>query len=240
MNRGRSRRAETSATIVLATVALATTLLVPSPARAQSAEDAVVVDPDGLPMTGGSGDTPFSLHLPDGAACPGDSQDGQYRVQSFLVPVTADPATLRYQGLHPETDDGWALYEVNTNTYMNRPTAVATEPGGEGAIINIPSFSFAVFEPGMLPLGRMRIGLACSLFAETERHWEAQIEIVADEDDLAGISWTVVDPPAGAGEGGSSTSVLGGVALAALAGVGATLLIRRRGASGDRRVSAAR
>lgn len=203
-------------------------LVTPSGAAAQEpAGTVVVIDAeDGAPLEAGGSDTAFRVQLPDGAACPGDSEEGQYRVQSFLVPVDADPGALRYEGLHPQTEDGWALYETNTNTFVNRPTDRADEPGGEGRIVNLPPFSFAVFEPGLLPPGRYHLGVACSLFGETELHWSTEVAIDADADEPAGISWTVVDPPAvdGARTGGS-TRIL--IALTAV-GIAGVVLVRRR------------
>jgi hypothetical protein len=217
-------------TLTATAALLAIMLLTAAPGQAQSPGDgeAVVVSAeDGSPITGGGGDTTFSLALPDGAACPGDSEEGEYRVQSFLVPASVDPGGLQYKGLRPQTEGGWALYEVDTTTYMNRPTAKATEPGGEGTIINIPAFSFAVFDPGMIPLGRARIGIACSLYSETERYWATEVEIVADDGDPAGIAWTVIDPPTDAAQGDDSSSAIP-VAIAVAVGTGAVILGRRR------------
>ncbi len=181
----------------------------------------VVVDPEGhRPLRGGGGSTPFTLALPEGAACPGDSVDGNYRVQSFLVPASVDPGEVVYQGLRPQVDGGWALYRADSATYVNQATDLASEPGGEGTIINVPVFSFAVFEPGMLPLGRAHIGLACSLFTRTMRYWSAEIELTADPHDPAGVAWTVFDPPAygdGSGFPVAITAVAGGLLAAMLA-----------------------
>jgi MYXO-CTERM domain-containing protein len=213
----------------------ATALLTGAPqAGAQSPGEVVVVSgADGSPITGGGSDTAFSLRLPDGAACPGDSEQGEYRVQGFLVPASVDPGTLEYKGLRPQTDGGWPLYEVSSITYMNRATDKADEPGGEGTIINIPAFSFAVFEPGMVPLGRAHLGIACSHYGTTERYWATDIEVVSDDADPAGIAWTVVDPPAPADEGSSAPVTMGlaAVALAAAVGVGRR---RRRSAARHR------
>lgn len=207
---------------------------VAGPAPGGPAGEAIVLDADGEPLTGGGGSTPFSLGLPEGAACPGDSANDQYRVQSFLVPADADPATLRflgqrpqYQGQAADSDGGWALYELNTNSFLNRPTDLAPEPGAEGTIINLPSFSFDVFDPGMLPEGRVEVGIACSRFAETERYWSAELELVADPADAAGVAWSVLDPPTRADEAGSGPAVGVGLALAVAASAG-FVLVRRR------------
>lgn len=192
---------------------------------------AVVIDGETAePIAGGSSQTAFSVALPSGAACPGDSLNN-YRVQSFLVPEAVDPGTLIYQGVRPGERDGsaryWALYEVNSNTYMNRPTDIADREGGEGTIINIPSFDYAVFDPGMVPTGRAHLGVACSLFGETVRYWSTLIDVTAEADDPAGIAWTVVDPPAASeSEDGSSGGIVAAVAGAVV--IGGAVVVRRR------------
>lgn len=188
---------------------------------------ATVVDAQSRePISGGDGETAFSIRLPAGAACPGDSLDGNYRVQSFVAPIDSDPSTFVWKGLKPQVDGAWALYQVNTSTYMNAGTDKAPEPGGEGPIINIPSFSFAVFPKGTLTPGRYHIGLGCSLFAETERHWSTEIEIDSDESDVAGIAWRVVDPPAGTGDDGLPIGAIAGGALVALGGIATAAVVR--------------
>jgi hypothetical protein len=63
-----------------------------SAAAAPAAGTAEVVTPQdgtssaGKTLANGSGKTRFSLKLPAGAACSGDSTNGGYRVQSFMVP----------------------------------------------------------------------------------------------------------------------------------------------------------
>ena len=70
----------------------------PRPGKAGSATATIVVggSDDETVARGGSA-TEFSLALPDGAACPGDSATGNWRVQSFLVPAADDPGTFTYE-----------------------------------------------------------------------------------------------------------------------------------------------
>lgn len=200
----------------------------PAGAAEASGEVQIVGAETGRLLSGGGSDTPFTLRLPDGAACPGDSQEGQYRVQSFLVPQAVDPGSLEYKGLRPQAAGGWALYGVDTTTYVNKATAKAASPGGEGTIINEPSLSFAVFKPGMVAPGRYRMGVACSLFAATERFWETQIDVVADDGEPSGFSWRVISaaatPPRSAGQGNSML----GVAVAGAGMVAAVVLVMAR------------
>lgn len=201
-------------------------------ATGERAGDAVIVaGGTGSSTMGGDGQSPFSIRLPDGAACPGDSAESQYRVQSFLAPEAVDPGSLVYKGLRPRADGAWALYETSTRTYMNAATDMASTAGGEGAIINLPSFSFAVFDPGMIAPGRYHIGIACSLWTETERYWSTMIEVTVDDDDAAGIAWTVLEVAGGASgaddTGSSAASPIFVGAIVAVA-VGVGVVVRRR------------
>src|SRR5262245_9642793 len=62
------------------------------------AGDVVVVDAidNSSELTGGGSAVPFTLRLPDGATCPGDSAHDQWRVQSFLIPSTVDMASVKW------------------------------------------------------------------------------------------------------------------------------------------------
>src|SRR5688500_17497792 len=50
---------------------------------------------------GGSA-TKFAIDLPDGASCPGDSKDGEYRVDTYMVPERVDPSSLQFASNGPE------------------------------------------------------------------------------------------------------------------------------------------
>src|SRR5262245_26745517 len=205
----------------------------------KSAGEAIIVEPSDRsePMSGGGSKSAFALRLPDDAACPGDSQDGSYRVQSFLVPASTDLGTLRFFGIKPVAENGWGLFRVNTSSYANELTDVAREPGGPGTIINLPDFTFSVFDPGMVVPGRYHLGLACTLRNETTRFWSTEIDIEEDSDDEpAAIEWTVVNAASGAVDddgdktAGLSAGIVTGLAISG-AGIAAYLYVRRRRAS---------
>src|SRR5687768_17333907 len=69
---------------------------------AENAGPAIVVGvgptglPTGAPLDEGGSATPFTLQLPVGAACTGDSASSDYRVQSYMVPSAVDPNTLTF------------------------------------------------------------------------------------------------------------------------------------------------
>jgi hypothetical protein len=202
-------------------------------AAIQTSGDAVVVAKDfKTPLRGGGSGDLFSLTLPHGASCPGDSVEGNYRVQSFMVPAVNDPGALRYRIVGPVADHGWALFTADTNSWTDQPTQKAAKSGGEGLVVDIPGFTFNVFRPGDLVPGRYHIGIACTLFGATKRFWSTDIGVSSDvRDKPAGIAWTVVNPPAstssGAG-GGRTWLFVGLVGVAALAGGGIVIRGRRR------------
>lgn len=140
----------------------------------------------GTPLTAGDLATPFSLALPPGAGCPGDSTNDGFRVQSFMVRAGIDPGELTFGAAGPlPKGRGDALrqplYEPNTAAYANAATDVAAAPGGPGAIINIPTFSLALLEPGDLPPGGYVVGLACTKgpaeVGQVASYWSATLEL---------------------------------------------------------------
>jgi len=163
-----------------------------SPASAASkAGDAKVIAPGGnasapTPLDHGTTATPFSLQLPAAAACRGDSANESYRVQSYMVPASVDPATLEFGSVGPLPVGTGAkfrepLFDIDTNPYVNAQTAMATHPHGPGPIINIPSFNFAVLKAGDVPTGTYNIGIACTKGAasnsQLDTFWNVQIVV---------------------------------------------------------------
>lgn len=202
-------------------------------AQGQRAGDVVVIDGrNGSEMlTSGGGATPFSLRLPEAAACPGDSANDNYRVQTFIVPAADDPAALTYESQKPAGDGRWALYDVNTTPYAQVLTEVATAPGQPGRITPLSQLSFAVFPPGTFPDGRYRIGVACTQWSGTVQYWDTEIDIVADPsadpaEDPAQLRWAVVGAPAPSGVAGSSLLV--GMTVVGILVAIAVFALRRR------------
>lgn len=190
----------------------------PAHAGGSRAGDAiVVVDPDSDQALGHGGSSDlFSLKLPDGASCPGDSANDGYRIQGFMVPATDDPATLRYKSIQPEGEGRWGLFDEYTTSYAQILTAKQDKPGGPGMIINIPRFTLAVFPPGELEPGRYRLGIACTLYNETIRYWDSEIVVKRDPSDKpAEITWSVVGFIPNQGSAVSTTTKLVLVSLAA-------------------------
>ena len=187
--------------------------------------------------SGGSAEA-FSLRLPTGAACPGDSANDGYRVQSYMVPVAVDPSTLEYDVSGPVPNsfgDGTSfrqpLYDVSTSPFIHAQTTDAATSGAPGFIVNIPSFSYAVYRPGELPPGPYAIGIACTLANRTVRHWGVEVEVAdAPDDEPAGVRWARAGGSGGAaGSGWRNRSAAVATASVAMAAGIALVTTRRRG-----------
>jgi hypothetical protein len=185
------------------------------------------------PRAGGS-DTAFTLTLPEGAACPGDSANDGYRIQSYMVPASVDPAALAYDGNGPTPIDYGTyasfrepLFNLATESYASAQTADAKRPGDPGPIVDIPAFSYGVYSPGDLPPGGYHIGIACTLSTDTVVVWDAEVLLTdAADDDPAQIRWQAVGVADGGSGSGAGVPVAAGLGVA-LAAVAAFVVSRR-------------
>jgi hypothetical protein len=231
----------------LVSVLAGLTVLSATPVAAQSGEMGVATirSRSGEPIDGGGSATEFTIDLPDGAECPGDSFNDDYRVGSYMLPATVDPFEVEWsgEGPHPYGLGDYEsfrqpLYDDLTSGYSSKLLAENDGPGQPGQILDFPAFTMDVFEPGMIPPGRYRIGIVCNYFAEVTTVWNAEIELVTDAQDApAQIRWTVVESqPSARPDSGPSTA-----SIVIVAGVGALLLgglatfIRRKQAATGRR-----
>lgn len=186
-----------------------------SPAwAATKAGDAQVVTPaegtsaGGLPLTGGSAATPFTLQLPSGASCRGDSANDGYRVQTYMVPERIDPATLQFGSVGPvPVGTGTAfrqpLFKTTSDPVVNTQTAAATRTPGPGPIVNIPAMNFSVYREGDIPAGTYNVGVACTKGpaspTQLDTYWNTKLVVTAAPGTAAAaITWTVPSPPAAA------------------------------------------
>lgn len=172
--------------------------------------DLLVVDPMGKALDSGGGLTQFSVELEGEDECPGDSAHDDYRVDSYMVPLEADPTKLDFSGLgpHPPAFREYETYQyplqkTNGSGFAAELTGQATEAGGPGPIRDIPPFDFHVFVPtpgidnweGGVPAGAYRIGLACTFAGRITNLWETTIEVTDDPtDEPVGMRWTVTGP----------------------------------------------
>lgn len=188
-------------------------------------------------LSEGDNTTVFNLRIPDGATCPGDSANDNWRVQSFILPATDDPGATTYDVIRPNGGGPrHAVYSVDTRPYVHVLTEQNPGPGLPGRILATPPLTFAVFPPGTLPDGNYRVGLACTLFRETAVYWDAELVVSSDPQvDPGGMRWQLATASVGdastsavadAAPGTSATWIV--VGLGVLAAAGAALILRRR------------
>ncbi|MSY75935.1 MAG: hypothetical protein F2659_01575, partial [Actinobacteria bacterium] len=178
-------------------------------AAAQNAGNAQILAPSevtlGAPLASGGSATVFALTPPSGASCTGDSTAGGYRVQSYIVPASVDPATLTFgpQGPLPAGTGAnlrQPLFSGAGTPIVNKTTAVASAPGGGGLLTGMPTISFGVFGasgPQIIPAGTYNVGFACTLglasATQLDKYWNAQMTFAVDSADKpSGITWTAV------------------------------------------------
>lgn len=118
-------------------------------------------------LTSGDSATTFTLRVPTGAACPGDSANESYLVQTYMVPASVDPSTLTFDADGPTPAGVGAsfrqpLYDAFGSPAVSMLTAPASPSPGPGPIINIPDFKYSVFAPGDIPAGVYNVGVACT------------------------------------------------------------------------------
>jgi hypothetical protein len=236
-SRRRAGQLVARAGIVLSSVMIGVTAFgmstsgVPSASAATNAGAAVVVTPcDGTPgacqpLAAGDSTTPFTLLLPTGAACTGDSTLGGYNVTSFMVPSSVELDTLEFDpvtGPQPGgvgADFRQPLFDVSTSAYTARLTADAPQPGGPGPVPSLPAFFLDQsigLVAGDIPAGTYEVGIACikgpPSATQLDNYWVAQLEVAEDPGDPVGIAWTAeADPSATTTTGGAgSTSTTAG------------------------------
>ena len=89
-----------------------------------------------------------------------------------------------------------------------------------------------MFEPGDLPAGSYRLGIACTLDNLITRVWDAEIEVRSDAaDSPSRIAWSVVGFQPSDGSGTNTEPIAIGVAAVAIAAI--VLFQRRRSSAGS-------
>jgi hypothetical protein len=186
---------------------------------------------------GGSA-TEFGLRLPDGAACPGDSQNDQWRVDTYIIPITDDPGTLQYDNIGPTGSNRSAVWGTDFTPVMNLFTIPNTVSGQPGVIDRLRPMSFGVFQPNTLPDGNYKIGVSCTYFGRTANYWDTEIVISNTPDDKpAQLTWRHASAPGAdpqPSDAGTPAWVGISIALAAAAAIALAILFRQS----RRRVSA--
>ena len=157
----------------------------------------ILTPPAGAPLAGGGSATAFTMTPPVGAACSGDSATGGYRVQSFMVPSTVDPATLTFDAFGPVPAGSGAAYRQPMFSTLGTPFVNRTTGAGTGSLSSLPAYSFGFLPDAtrtFLPAGVYTIGYACTLGpagpTQLDKYWSTQINILPSATDPLGITWT--------------------------------------------------
>ena len=189
-----------------------------------------IIEPESTsnPMVSGDSNSAFQLVLPEGASCPGDSFHENWRVNSFIIPATDDPGSLRYGIISPDGEGRRSLYTVTTRPFIHMVLGKSDGAGEPGPIVQPEPMTFAVYPAGQFPPGNYRIGLACTEFRETAVFWDAEITLTeASNVQPGGFVWSLVEDslsgaPGQSNSGGSASwfplvagllVVVGGVAM---------------------------
>ena len=188
--------------------------------------DVVIVDANdpSKPLTRGDGNTAFLVRVPQGAVCPGDSFNDQWRIQSFMVPAGDDIGALSYGVIGPEGPQQLALFgaDAAASSFANILTPANAVAGQPGRIETPPPFSLAIAAGELVPSGRYRLGLACTFFGATTLYWDTEIEVTGAANGEPGdLAWTLpgVDAePKEDDDGLSTVPVVGAVGAIAIGG----------------------
>jgi len=197
---------------------------------AVDAGDLVLVDVGGTPLRSGNSDTAFSLKLPEGATCPGDTAHDQWRWQGFVVPADVAVDDIKYYVLGPDMPNSKALYTSDSKYAADQfllPNASAGEPG---RFQSMPFFTYSRFPKGLLPEGSYRMMVTCTFFRDTAKYWDTGFEITESDSDggAAGFTWVAEAAPEGAVDAPTQPPfnwrpLLGALLAAAAAGGGLVL-----------------
>ena len=136
-------------------------------------------------VTHGSQDTIFSLKVPSGATCPGDSANDDWRVDSFFIPSGRDPLSLLFGavGPVPDGDDQHPMRDVSGAAFTATFTDANDSPGLPGVISQAPPLSFQWVAVRRIPSGTYLVGIACNFWGSTTQYWDASVII---DDSLQG------------------------------------------------------
>jgi hypothetical protein len=189
--------------LAAATSASAFATTVPAPPDTSSITpvrrgDLTLVEADrrGVVRESGGSATQFSVDLPKDSVCPGDSENDNWRLQTFIVPGDVDPGSLEYSVIGPTGTKQYAIYDIFTAPVVDQLTVPNGEPGLPGRPTPFPPMSFAVFPPGEIPPGTYRIGVACTYFGATANYWDTEIIIAAEpKDEPAQLTWRLPSAP---------------------------------------------
>jgi Concanavalin A-like lectin/glucanases superfamily len=140
-----------------------------------------------LSSSAGASGTPFTITLPGGASCSGDSAHG-YAWHTFVTSSFVDASTLTFTTTGPAPVYGAYVEPMSDDTgaaVLNRG------PAPTGQITGIPTISLGFLSPTPAS-GNYTIGLACTRLGAVEggHYWATQIVVTTNP--LGGFTWSEV------------------------------------------------
>jgi len=207
-------------------------------AAATNGGSLTIIDDLGGTLASGGSATAFGLRPPTGAACTGDTATGGYKVSSYMVPSSVDPATLTFDNSGPipnatgnPTPSAFRQPMYSNGTpFVNKNTAI--DNGAGGVLVNLPLFSFAGvgFASGDIPAGSYNIGYACvkgtASSTQLDKYWNAQITVAVNAQDPISVAWTsnATPPSTTTTVGNATTTTAAGATTTTAAGETTTVL----------------
>ena len=182
-------------------------------------------------LRSGKADTEFRVLLPAGATCPGDSPNGQWRIQTFMVPNGIDVGTIKYAGAGPTGANQYPLYTGDRaqRSWTNKILPLNTSPDPATTVPALPIFGFAAISVVKVPEGSYRIGVACTLFGATAQYWSTLVDITGSAvGNASTFRFTVPGAPASVASDGPPLWVVLAVGAAGLIGVAVVVTALRR------------
>ncbi|MCU1390925.1 MAG: hypothetical protein JWL72_4263 [Ilumatobacteraceae bacterium] len=229
----------------------ATTAVAARPSGPVRAGDLTIVDgyAQARTLTHGDGRTIFSVTVPGGATCPGDSTNDQWRVQTFMVPANVAGNKIVYTAFGPYPADdpvspavphasapGWnALVGVDSNPVVDVLIQHNDGPGQRGVVAPFGPMSFEFLDGYGIPSGAYRVGVVCTLANVPADYWDTEVVVEATGTKSGDLLWRLSSEPASANHPAHSSGwiTFGSFVVVALGALFLPLLFRRR--SGTRR-----
>jgi hypothetical protein len=175
-------------------------------------------------LSGGGSSTPFSLLLPKGAACPGDTATHQFHVDSYVLPASVSPSSVHFRA-------GWPIGARPLDVSGAGPYFAQSTFRDSARVPAPPVFTWARYARlSLIKSGTYNIGIMCSdANDDPTTYWNTRVDFRADATDPHHLRWVV----AGADVPHRSASNLGLIAGLAIAGCVlvalAVLTVRMRG-----------
>jgi hypothetical protein len=176
-----------------------------------------------LTLPSGGSTALFTVNLPAGAACDGDSATGGYLVDSYLVPEGASVASQTFVGGGPSTGE-YGLVDQSGTYYGGANTAITT-----GQIVSIPSdlqWAPLVTSDHLLSTllnsgttGVWEAGIACANSSgAVVDNWNTQVTFTASSSDPNGFTWSAVPGVPSTSGTTTTTTPAGGTTTTTTAG----------------------